>query len=173
LSSISINDSQPFLNLTINNVSLNFELLFDLYSKPDWIKDNGVGVINITNFNISIHLKPYNKNGKLQFDFSDAIIAVENYSADFKGTSDFSKALTLILNSFKSFFKKEVVNILARKIAKSFEDTYNAILYSGPSVISIGESGVSLNYSLTTEPLFHANYMAVPFDGSFVSSQSK
>jgi len=75
--------------------------------------------------------------------------------------------LTLILNSFKSFFKKEVVNILARKIAKSFEDSFNNLLYGEQSIIPIGNSGINVNYTLVDNPLFHSDYMALPFDGTF------
>lgn len=116
---------------------MNFVLDFELFSKPEWIKDKGSGIINVTNFNLSLHLEPFNKDGKLQFDFADAVIEIENYGIEFKGTSDFSKALSIVLNNFKSFFKNEVVNILGRKLTKSFEDSMNNLLFTGPSMIPL------------------------------------
>lgn len=173
-SQIMIQNEHPYIQFAIQNVSLNFALDFDLYSKPEWIKDKGVGKIDISNFNISLHLTPFNNNGKFQIDFSDVIIDVSNYTANFTGQSDFSKALTMLLNSFKSFFKDEVANMMARKVAKSFEESLNAIMNHGPSIVPIDEKGlINFNYTLVGSPIFNKDHMTVPFDGRMFSAKSQ
>lgn len=117
---------------------------------------------------MSLHLIPYNQNGKIQVDFRDAQVAIENYDANFEGKSDISKAFNVVLKNFKSFFKNEVANIMARKISKTFEETFNAMLYQGPSILNVMDGLIYMNYTLTGDPIFNEDYMAVPFDGTFL-----
>lgn len=73
------------------------------------------------------------------------------------------------MKSFKNFFKNEVANILGRKISKTFEDSLNAMLYNGPSILNVmGDDQIFLNYTLTGDPVFNKDYMTVPFDGTFM-----
>lgn len=92
---------------------------FNMLSRPQVISDEGVGKMSILNFNVSIHLQPYNDGGSLQFMFKDALIDIDDYQVDFKGSSEFSKAVEMVLNKFKDFFKNEIVNIISRKMIKS------------------------------------------------------
>ncbi len=118
---------------------------------------------------MSVHLIPFNDNGKMQVDFSDTKVVVQNYTADFRGETDFSRAANVIIKNFKSFFKKEVANVMARKVSKSFESSLNSMLYRGPSIVSILDNDIYLNYTLTADPTFHADYMSIPFDGTFLN----
>lgn len=117
---------------------------------------------------MSVHLIPFNDKGKMQVDFSDTKVVVQNYTANFRGETDFSKAANVIIRNFKSFFKKEVANVMARKVSKSFEASLNSMLYRGPSIVSVLDEDIYLNYTLTADPTFHADYMSIPFDGTFL-----
>jgi hypothetical protein len=64
-------------------VSLEFESLFSLESRPEWIRDKGTGQVKIDDLKMSLHLTPYNKKGKIQVDFSDAMIDINDYTAVF------------------------------------------------------------------------------------------
>ena len=57
-------------------MSSNFDLKYNLISVPELLKDHGVGSIKVINFNVSLHLIPFNRNGILQFEFKDAIIDI-------------------------------------------------------------------------------------------------
>lgn len=123
-SSISVkrgDKDQSFMEVSIRNMSLVFDMDFNMLSRPQVIADKGVGTISVLNFDVSIQLQPFNDNGSLQFLFKDAIINVDDYQVRFKGTSEFSKAAEIVLNKFKDFFKNEIVNILSRKMIKSIE----------------------------------------------------
>ena len=123
-SSISIEKSEngeSFIEVNIRNMSLVFDLDFNMLSRPQVIADKGNGTLRSNNFDVSIQLQPFNDKGSLQFLFKDAIINVEDYQVNFKGTSEFSKATEIVLNKFKDFFKNEIVNILSRKMIKTLE----------------------------------------------------
>jgi hypothetical protein len=122
---------------------------------PEWIKDQGSGLIDIENLSMSVHLIPYNDNGKMQVDFSDTKVTIQDYNAHFHGETDFSRAFNVIIRNFKSFFKNEVANIMARKISKAFEDSLNSMLYQGPSILSVMGDDIFLNYTLTGDPIFN------------------
>lgn len=127
-SSISVEkreNDESYIEVNIRNMSLVFDLNFNMLSRPQVIADKGNGTISVLNFDVSIHLQPFNDNGSLQFVFKDAIINVDDYQVDFKGTSEFSKAAEIVLNRFKDFFKNEIVNILSRKMIKTIESMLN------------------------------------------------
>jgi len=86
---------------------------------------------------IQLHLIPYSKNGKVQVDFTDSIVEITDYNAKFNGSTDFIKIFNIILKNFKAFFKNEVANILSMKIAKSFEDSLNDLLFSNPPIFTV------------------------------------
>lgn len=117
---------------------------------------------------MSVHLIPFNDKGKMQVDFSDTKVVVENYTANFEGETDFSRAANVIIRNFKTFFKREVANVMARKVSKSFEASLNSMLYKGPSILSVLDEEIYLNYTLTADPTFHEDYMSIPFDGTFL-----
>ena len=74
----------------------------------------------------------------------------------------------MIVNQYKSVFKNELVNILARKLTKSVEASINALMFDDGSFREVGDgTGIMLNCTLAGDPILKEEYMAVPFDGSF------
>ncbi len=104
----------------MQDIDLSFSLKYRLHSKPEWVKDSGVGYVNITGLNFSMNLIPYSKNGKLQLDFTEVDIEITNYSTQINGTADFSKTLDYLLSNFKNFFKSELGNGVAFAITDAF-----------------------------------------------------
>ena len=85
-STISIVDKsdqgeESYLVIEVKNMTLNFDMKFDLHSVPEWFRDKGTGFIKIQNFNISLHLMPFTRHGKVQFHFKDAVIEIEDFYA--------------------------------------------------------------------------------------------
>ena len=72
--------------------------------------------------------------------FSDVKIMIEDYKVDLDGTSDISVAIEILLKNFKNFFKEELTNMLAWRLAKSVEETLNHLLSSNGDVLSFGFS---------------------------------
>ena len=62
---IKVQEGKPYISFDIYDISLNFKLDFEMFSKPEWIKDKGVGEISLSNFNLSVHLIPSSNKGKL------------------------------------------------------------------------------------------------------------
>jgi len=161
---------ESYLVIEVRNMTLNFDMKFDLHSVPEWLRDKGTGFIRIQNFNISLHLTPFTRHGKVQFHFKDAVIEIEDFYAQMNGTSEISKAFELVINKFKEFFKNEIVNIFARKISKSLERSLNNRISSDKSLSKVGRSGgVYLNSTLTGDPIILGNFLSLPFDGSSYS----
>ena len=73
-------------------------------------------------------------------DFSDVQIDIRAFSTDFDGISDLSKAIQIIMNNFESFFKNELTNMLAWRLAKSVEKSMNTMLFNGGEILSLPES---------------------------------
>ena len=74
----------------------------------------------------------------------------------------------IILRNFKNFFKNEVASVIAMKISTTFQDSANTLLYNGPSLVSLSDSNVFVNYTLSADPVFTSEYMSIPFDGGFI-----
>ena len=53
-----------------------FDMDFNIYSDPEWIRDQGSGSITFQEFDIGVSLIPTRVNGKLQFKFKDPIFNV-------------------------------------------------------------------------------------------------
>lgn len=66
-----------------------------------------------------MELKTSNVDGILQIDFSDVDVIISDYQVELDGSTDLSKALEIVFNSFKSFFRKELVNMIGWRAAKS------------------------------------------------------
>ena len=79
----------------------------------------------------------------------------------------------MLVNQYKSFFKNEFVNILARQFTKSIEKSINTNMLGEQNLKEIGEgTGILLNCSLIGDPILHQDYMAIPFDGTFLVNGS-
>lgn len=118
-------EKKAYILVSIQDMSMNFDLEFNIHSWPEWFSDQGTGHVGITDFDASLHLSPYSKDGRIQFDFEDAILDVLDFNVEFHGNSEISEGLEMIINQYKSVFKNELINILARKLTKSVEASIN------------------------------------------------
>jgi hypothetical protein len=80
-----------------------------------------------------------------------------------------STAAQILMNSYKSFFKQDLSNILAWRLAKSVEETLNQMLLSGGTIVGLADT--HLNATLVSDPIFSNGLMAVPLDGTFSNSK--
>ena len=71
-------------------------------------------------------------------ELRDAVITIEDFQVKFNGSSEISEGFELIVNKFKSFFKEELVNIIARKLTKSVEQSINDYLLNDIMVREVG-----------------------------------
>lgn len=81
--------------------------------------------MTVSDCKLYMNLKASNQNGILKLDFSKVDVIITNYEVKLDGSNDLSKAIEIVFNSFKTFFKKELVNMLAWRSAKSIEDSLN------------------------------------------------
>ena len=95
---------------------------------------------------------------------------VGNFTAEFNGTTDFSKAFSYLLNNFESFFKIEVSNTLANLITSSFQDSLNTVISNSSGILPYDT--IFLNYTLIGDPIFNQDYMTLAFDGTFLESEN-
>jgi hypothetical protein len=107
-------ETKAYILVSIQDMSMNFDLDFKILSRPEWFSDQGKGHVKITDFDASLHLIPFSKDGKLQFNFEDAILDVLDFDIQMDGNSELSEGLEMLVNQYKAFFKNELVNILAR-----------------------------------------------------------
>jgi len=83
------------------------------------------------------------------------------------GSSDLSKAVEIVFNSFKSFFKNELANMLAWRMAKSVEESMNSLMLSKAGVVQMPNiNNVYLNATMLSDPIFEKDYITIPIDGS-------
>lgn len=144
-------------------------------SRPEFIRDKGQGYISYDNMNVSIHLIPYNKNGRIQFMFRNPAIDLQKYEMNLKGSADFSKAFEKLSNNYKEFFKSTLIEVFGKKITESIQLSVNHVLRDQSLQLflkspkgKIIDKRVFLNCSLTQNPIIHDNFIALPFNGTFV-----
>lgn len=103
-------------------------------------------------------------------EFYDTAFKVGDYEVELSSESDFGKATEILLNNFKNFFKQELSNILAWRLAKSVEVSINQNLIKEGKKVDI--DSYRLNTTLIGDPIFVKNALVFPLDGSFIGSQS-
>lgn len=121
-------DDKDALSLIVKGVNMEFNYGFKIWSEPEWIQDDGTGTIKVKNADLQLNLTPTQKDGKLQVTFSGVKIVIEDYQVNLDGSSDISVAIEVLFRNFKQFFKEELTNILAWRLAKSVEETLNSLL---------------------------------------------
>ena len=97
-STLEVAESHPYLVFGLYDIDLEFQMKYNMYSKPEWVKDNGYGKITIKGLNISMNIIPYAREGKLMVNFTPAAeILMADYIVDLTGTTDFSKSFSFLL----------------------------------------------------------------------------
>lgn len=114
--------------MKVVDMSFSFEFNFNIDSQPNWLKDQGRGSVKVDGCSITLSLTPINRNGIMQIEFFDVKLNLRDYHIDFEGNSDLSKAIHILLSSFKTFFKRDLANMLSWRLAKSVEETLNKAL---------------------------------------------
>lgn len=141
-SKIEIQSSEnetAYILMQVEDMSMDFEMDFNIRSRPEWLRDDGTVAVNVTNFDAAIHMVPFNSDGRVQLDFTDAVLNIEDFKVKFNGTSEISEGFEMIVNKFKSIFKDELVNILGRKLTKSVEQSMNKYLFNDEIFRTVGE----------------------------------
>ena len=74
-----------------------------------------------------------------------------------------------MMNNFKEFFKKDLANMLAWRLAKSIQESLNQLISDKGQNIPIPPVQVKVNTTLIGEPIFKNGLLALPLDGTFSS----
>jgi hypothetical protein len=149
---------------------MKFNFDFDMWTEPEWVRDHGRGTITVKDASISHNLLPMNDEGSLRIEFYDTAFNLNDYDVEIDSDSDLGKATEILLNKFKNFFKQELSNILAWRMAKTVEDLMNRNLIKEGKGLEIEKLSARLNTTLTGDPMIVNDVIAFPFDGSFISS---
>jgi hypothetical protein len=169
-SSLKINPTTQKLNLLIDGIEMLFDMDFDLSSEPHWFKDKGNLIARVHSTRLEMDLDTYSREGVLQIDFSKVKIDISNYVVEVNGATDLSRALEIIFNSFKTFFREELVNMLAWRAAKAAEDALNRVLFDQGEVLAIDKDRtMHINAKMVSDPLYHDGLLTVALDGTFAS----
>ena len=167
---MQLNSVNQQIEIRIEEINLMFTFSFDVWSVPGLVKDSGAGTITVTNASINLNLNPQNDQGSLHIEFYDTEFNIADYDVQVTSKSDMGKAIEILLNNFKNFFKQELSNIIAWRMAKAVEDNINRNLIKSGKKVDIKNLGCRLNTTLTGEPVFLPNVIAFPLDGSFIST---
>ena len=166
---MQLNSVNQQIEIRIEEINLMFTFSFDVWSVPGLVKDSGAGTITVTNASINLNLNPQNDQGSLHIEFYDTEFNIADYDVQVTSKSDMGKAIEILLNNFKNFFKQELSNIIAWRMAKAVEDNINRNLIKSGKKVDIKNLNCRLNTTLTGEPVFLPNVIAFPLDGSFIS----
>ena len=89
------------------------------------------------------------------------------------GISDLSAGIEILFRNFKLFFKEELTNMLAWRLAKSVEETLNTLLLSHGEIIDLNSKDNQANYinaTLIVNPIFNDGFISFPLDGNVLST---
>ena len=170
-SRLMIDVNKQSLSLVLTGIDMLFDLKFDISSKPQWFQDSGAAVVRVKQCRITMDLKTLNKEGVLQIDFAGVKVSIDDYVVEVNGHTDLSRAVEIVFNSFKSFFREELVNMLAWRAAKSTEESLNYILFEQGEIMPLNtDRTIHLNATMISEPSFHEGFFTVAIDGTFLTS---
>lgn len=149
-------------------MDLEFQMRYSVTSEPSWLTDNGTATAMINNASIKMSLLPLaSPDGVLQIDFKRMEISMTDYKVKADGSSDLSKAVEIVFNSFKSFFKNELANMLAWRMAKSVEESMNTLMMTRAGIVPMPElDNVFFNATMLSDPIFEKDYITIPIDGT-------
>jgi hypothetical protein len=117
-----------------------FSLDFDISSDPEFLTDVGTATATVNDCTVRLELSPKaNENGILEVSFTQAEIILSDYEVKANGETDISAAFEIVMNSFKSFFKQELANMIAWRMAKSVEESMNTLMLSREGILVIPE----------------------------------
>lgn len=93
------------------------------------------------------------------------------------GSSDLSRTIEIVFKNFKNFIQKEIVNVVAWRLAKSVEESLNQMLMRNNSGEIVNDSSNNnkdqssitniWNVELLRDPIFEPTYVSFVLDGSF------
>ena len=170
---LKINSADNALKLHVSGIHLDFEFDYSMWSDPELLQDDGHGHMRVSNCDIDLQLSLNRKDGLLQVDFSEVKIYLQEYNLTLDGSSDLSRAVEILFKNFKKFIQKELSNVLAKRLAKSVEESINQVLVRGGEIVDLGQSKHSANFwnvTLLEDPLFTPNYISFVLDGSYHSN---
>jgi hypothetical protein len=137
-SKLTLNSETKTIDMEVSGMNLEFQMKYGVTSDPNWLNDYGDATANIRDASIRMSLLPRaSTDGVLQIDFKQMEIEMKDYRVKADGSSDLSKAIEIVFNSFKSFFKNELANMLAWRMAKSVEESMNTVMLSKAGIVSI------------------------------------
>lgn len=145
-------------------------MALNIYSDPEWIRDQGNGSITIKNFDIKFKLIPTNENGFLQFKFKDTQLNVGDLDGTFKGKTEIIESVNLIMQHFKQFFKEELTEIVTMQFANNLQDKLNKNLREQTPLMKFDDN-IFINTSLTSHPFVKNGYIVMPYDGTVYSDK--
>lgn len=93
------------------------------------------------------------------------------------GSSDLSRTIEIVFKNFKNFIQKEIVNVVAWRLAKSVEESLNQMLMRNNSGEIVNDSSTNnkdhssitniWSVELLRDPIFEPTYVSFVLDGSF------
>ena len=92
-SRIDIDEQNEALKLRLSGITLEFGFAFRLWSDPEWLHDQGTGVIEVSGCDLSLNLNLESVEGELEVSYSDVKIHSRDYSVELKGETDISAAV--------------------------------------------------------------------------------
>lgn len=115
-------------------------------------------------------LNTSSRDGVLQVDFSKVKISISDYQVEVNGNTDLSRAIEIVFNSFKTFFREELVNMLAWRAAKAAEESLNRVLFNQGEILPVNiDRTIHLNAKMVCDPMYHNGMFTVALDGTFAT----
>ena len=97
-------------------------------------------------------------------------VGISDYEVTVDGGTDMSRAVEIILNNFKTFFKKEITNMLGWRAAKSSEEALNKILFDQGEMLPLNQDRtIHLNTTMVSDIRYNPGFFTVALDGTFAS----
>jgi len=101
---------------------------------------------------------------------------MQEYNVKLDGSSDLSRTIEIMFKNFRNFIQKEIVNVVAWRLARSVEESLNQMLMRNSSgeIVDLSSSKGSVtnswNVTLLRDPIFEPTYVSFVLDGSFYQS---
>lgn len=108
------------LLMQIKKLSVLLESHFKVYSRPDWIRDEGSCATHFKDLDLNLYLLPTMREGRIVMELDQFELNIDDFDSSFNGTTDISKAIGMIFNEGKQIFISNLRETLQKELRASF-----------------------------------------------------
>jgi len=164
-------NSEPHVNVTIKDISFNFEFEYNITSDPELISDVGKGTIVIDKLSMKGTGQPHvdYQHSKLEhvMELDDISISCNSFTASLDG-GDIALVVNSLTGILTAFIREYVMKTFDERMRTALSDTVNRYFVKTPHTLDVNERHFTMDYGLVQDGMKVTDqFVSLIFDGTF------